>query len=217
MTQPDAAHEKLVIKLVYYGPALSGKTTNLQRLHDEISSTQRGELIALDTRNDRTLFFDLLPLGVRAPSGLLVKLKVFTVPGQVQHDSTRKAILADCHGVVFVADSQLRQTANNAASFGNLADNLAKLGRDIERFPVVLQFNKRDLPEIVPEEELAQRWGPTPWGMPALATALKGIGVGSTFRELLLRVLPSLEAEHGLAGQHGLTSQALLRSLGLET
>lgn len=217
MTQPDAAQEKLLIKLVYYGPALSGKTTNLQRLHDEVSASQRGELIALDTRNDRTLFFDLLPLGVRAPSGLLVKLKVFTVPGQVQHDSTRKAILADCHGVVFVADSQLRQTANNAASFGNLADNLAKLGRDIERFPVVLQFNKRDLPDIVSTEELAQRWGPTPWGMPVLATALKGDGVVSTFHELLLRVLPGLEAEHGLSSRHGLAPQALLRSLGLSS
>jgi hypothetical protein len=217
MTHPDAAHDKLLVKLVYYGPALSGKTTNLQRLHDAVSASQRGEMIALDTRNDRTLFFDLLPLGVRAPSGLLVKLKVFTVPGQVQHDSTRKAILADCHGIVFVADSQLRQTANNAASFGNLADNLARLGRDIEKFPVVLQFNKRDLPDIVSEEELSERWGPTPWGAPVLASALKGEGIADTFRMLLLRALPSLEAEHGLCARHGLTPQALLQSLGLDT
>jgi GTPase SAR1 family protein len=214
MTPPGSA-DKLLVKLVYYGPALSGKTTNLQRLHDEVTAAQRGELMALDTRNDRTLFFDLLPLGVRAPSGLLVKLKVFTVPGQVQHDSTRKAILADCHGAVFVADSQLSQTGNNAASFDNLADNLSRLGRDIEKFPLVLQFNKRDLPGIVPEEELHRRWGSSPWGAPVLATALKAVGIGATFSELLRRVIPTLEAEHRLSSQHGLTSDALLESLGL--
>src|SRR3954468_7890526 len=106
MADFDEQRNRLTIKLVYYGPALSGKTTNLTRLHDLLAPGMKGEMMMLDTAGDRTLFFDLLPLGFTAPSGLLVKIKLFTVPGQVAHDGTRKAVLSRTDGVVFVADSR---------------------------------------------------------------------------------------------------------------
>lgn len=208
------AVERLLVKLVYYGPALSGKTTNLQRLHDLVSPAQRGEMMVLDTRNDRTLFFDLLPLGMRLASGLFVKLKVFTVPGQAQHDGTRKALLADADGVIFVADSQRAQAANNTASFENLGDNLARLGRPLDKLPVVVQFNKRDLADIEPLPELQARWVGTPWAPVVPASALRSEGVVEAFALLVERVFERLDAQHGLRLRHGLTPSDLLARLG---
>lgn len=210
----EAGAQRLLVKLVYYGPALSGKTTNLQRLHDMVSPAQRGEMMMLDTRNDRTLFFDLLPLGVRLASGLFVKLKVFTVPGQAQHDGARKALLADADGVIFVADSQRSQAANNTASFENLGDNLARLGRPLEKLPLVVQFNKRDLADIEPLPELQARWAGTPWAPVVPASALRGEGVLESFRLLVQRVFERLDAQHALGPRHGLTAQDLLALLG---
>src|SRR5487761_2159455 len=128
MADFDEEHGRLTIKLVYYGPALSGKTTNLMQLHDLLGTELKGELMTLETQNDRTLFFDLLPVGFRTASGLLVKFKLFTVPGQVVHDGTRKAVLSRADGVVFVADSQISQGINNAESFRNLAENAGRVG-----------------------------------------------------------------------------------------
>src|SRR3972149_12284856 len=142
MAEYDEKAGKLTFKLVYYGPALSGKTTNLMRLHDLVAAELKGELMTLETQNDRTLFFDLLPLGFRAPSGLLVKFKLFTVPGQVAHDATRKAVLSRADGGVVVADSQRNQGGNNGESFQNLMDNLQRVGLDAERLAMVVQFNK---------------------------------------------------------------------------
>src|SRR3569832_1320168 len=116
MADYDEEANRLTIKLVYYGPAMSGKTTNLMQLHDVLQPSLKGEMMTLETQGDRTLFFDLLPLGFRAPSGLLVKFKLFTVPGQVAHDGTRKAVLSRADGVVFVADSQRNQAVNNGVS-----------------------------------------------------------------------------------------------------
>jgi signal recognition particle receptor subunit beta len=210
----DGTAERLLVKLVYYGPALSGKTTNLQRLHDLVNPAQRGEMMVLDTRNDRTLFFDLMPLGVRLASGLFIKLKVYTVPGQAQHDGARKALLADADGVIFVADSQRAQAANNTASFENLGDNLARLGRPLEKMPLVVQFNKRDLEDIEPLPELQSRWAGTPWAPVVPASALRGEGVLETFNLLVGRVFARLDALHGLGPRHGLTAQDLLALLG---
>jgi len=137
MAEYNEQQQKLTIKLVYYGPALSGKTTNLMRLHDLLSPELKGEMMTLETKNDRTLFFDLLPLGFRAPSGLLIKFKLFTVPGQVAHDGTRKAVLSRADGVAFIADSQQDQGTNNAESFQNLIDNAARVGLDFETLPLV--------------------------------------------------------------------------------
>ena len=212
----DEASRKITLKLVYYGPALSGKTTNLMRLHDLLPASARGELMTLETQNDRTLFFDLLPLGLRAPSGWLIKAKLFTVPGQVAHDGTRKAVLSRADGVVFVADSQVTQGENNAQSFENLEDNARRVGLDFETLPLVVQFNKRDLPNAVAEADVRERWGGAPWPL-AFASALSGDGVRETFSKLLDQVYPALDRACDLATRHGLDRAAFRRMAGGES
>lgn len=197
MAQYDEQTHSLTIKLVYYGPALAGKTTNLAALHDILSPDMKGEMMVLETRNDRTLFFDLLPLGFRTPGGTLVKFKLYTVPGQVQHDSTRKAVLSRADGVVFVADSQRNQVTNNAQSFENLAENTQRVGIGIETLPLVVQFNKRDLSDILSEEEISTRWGDAPWPI-TFASALKQAGVKETFAQLLQAVFQRLDKEQNI-------------------
>jgi len=198
MADWDEGLRRLTIKIVYYGPALSGKTTNLMRLHDLCAAEMVGEMMTLDTHNDRTLFFDLLPLGFHLPSGWLVKFKLYTVPGQVAHDSTRKALLSRADGVVFVADSQRNQGINNAAAFESLADNTARVGLDFATLPLIVQFNKRDLPDIISEEEIRGRWEGTGWQV-VLASAVNGAGVRETFAALLARVFESIahQDQHG--------------------
>jgi len=193
----------LTFKLVYYGPAQSGKTTNLLRLHDFLSPELKGEIMTMETKDDRTLFFDLLPLGFRAPSGLLVKFRLFTVPGQVAHDGTRKAVLSRADGVVFVADSDRSQETNNAESFQSMSDNCRRAGLDFDNLPMVVQFNKCDLPTAVPEAEIRERWSAAPWPL-VFSVALSGQGVGETF-EALLRALYRRQAEPlALLAEHGL-------------
>ncbi|MBU3054817.1 GTP-binding protein [Pseudomonas indica] len=207
------SERKLNLKVVYYGPALSGKTTNLMQLHTLLNPQRKGELMVLETRDDRTLFFDMLPIGLRSQEGLDLRLKLYTVPGQVQHDSTRKAVLSRADGVIFVADSQLSQQDNNATAFDNLADNLQKLGMDIESLPLVVQFNKRDLPDAIDEATLQARWAQTPWSPLSLASALNGEGVVESFRQLLRRLYPVLDREYQLAGRHGIDAEAFVRQL----
>ncbi len=182
----------LDIKLVFYGPALSGKTTNLICLHDLLCPQLKSEMMILETKNDRTLFFDLLPLGLRTATGLLIKVKLYTVPGQVAHDSTRKAVLSRADGVIFVADSQISQRHNNSVSFENLMENMAKVGLSPEKLPIVVQFNKRDLTDIISEEEVVRLWEPTPWEV-IFASALRRWGVVETFKLLLSLVYDSLD------------------------
>jgi signal recognition particle receptor subunit beta len=208
----DAPQEPLVIKLVYYGPALSGKTTNLMRLHDLLQPELIGNLMTMETQDDRTLFFDLLPLGFRTASGLLVKIKLFTVPGQVQHDSTRKAVLSRADGVVFVADSQRNQSINNGEAFQNLAENAARVGLDFDTLPLVVQFNKRDLPAILSEEEVLARWGKAPWPV-VFSVALTGQGVIETFEQLLHQVYTRMDEQHQLARVHDLTRDAFTKAI----
>ena len=152
--QLDFTARELTIKLVYYGPALSGKTT-LQALHAASSPEATGRLMTLETRDDRTLFFDLLPLTFSSEKGLSVRLKVFTVPGQVIHASTRRLVLQGADGVVFVADSREAETEHNAESFRDLRENLKQNGLSTKQLPLVLQFNKRDLPSVRTEAEHA--------------------------------------------------------------
>lgn len=212
MAELDEAAGRLTFKLVYYGPAQSGKTTNLMRLHDLLAPELKGEIMTLETQGDRTLFFDLLPLGFRAPSGLLVKLKLFTVPGQVAHDGTRKAVLSRADGVVFVADSQRTEETNNAESFRNLAENAGRVGIDFQRLPLVVQFNKRDLPAVVPEDEVRARWAQAAWPL-VFATALGGDGVRETFELLLRAVFRRFGAEYGLTERHGLDEAAFVAGM----
>lgn len=208
------AHErKLTLKVVYYGPALSGKTTNLMQLHSLLRPQRKGELMVLETRDDRTLFFDMLPIGLRGEGGLDLRLKLYTVPGQVQHDSTRKAVLARADGVIFVADSQPAQQDNNASAFDNLADNLQKLGMDMERLPMVVQFNKRDIAGAVDERELQARWANTPWSPLCMASALNGLGVVDSFRRLLERLYPVVDGEYRLRETEGIDGESFIRRL----
>lgn len=212
MIEYDEHSRKMVLKLVYYGPALSGKTTNILQLHEMISREERGALMVLDTIGDRTMYFDLLPFFIEAPSGLKVKVKVYTVPGQVQHDSTRKAVLQRADGVVFIADSQRSQETINFESFENLETNLTIVGLDIDRLPLVIQFNKRDLGNIVPENEIIRTWQGT--GIPVfMASALHGWGVVETFSKLAELTYHAINHRYRLAEDHGLTCEFFLKKL----
>src|SRR6185295_858753 len=147
----DVAERQLTLKLVYYGPPLSGKTSNLRALHTKVDKLNRGRMMTLDTRDDRTLFFDLLPIFFRT-SNFSFRIKVYTVPGQPVHEATRKIVLAGADGVVFVADSSPEQREANAASYKNLTANLVAFALD--KIPVVVQYNKRDLESALPPEQL---------------------------------------------------------------
>ncbi len=195
--QFNLAQRELTLKLVYYGPALSGKTTNLRALHALAPPTAVGRLMNLETRDDRTLFFDLLPMLVRTGSGLKVKIKLYTVPGQVIHESTRRVVLQQTDGVVFVADSQVSETAANQAAFAGLRRNLRALELS-DDLPLVVQFNKRDLPDIRSEAELA-RFARRSRTAVYPATAVRGTGVRETLEGLLGRVFDRLAVEHDLA------------------
>lgn len=212
MAEFDEENNKLTIKLVYYGPALSGKTTNLMCLHDLLAPELKGEIMTLETQNERTLFFDLLPLGFRAPSGLLIKVKLFTVPGQVAHDATRKAVLSRADGVVFVADSQRSQGENNAESFQNLEDNARRVGLDFDHLPLVVQFNKRDLPNVLSEAEIMERWSAAPWPL-TFASALTGDGVLDTFIKLLQQLYPVMDGFFRLSELHHVDANAFVKAV----
>ncbi|MBI5213260.1 MAG: GTPase domain-containing protein [Nitrospirae bacterium] len=212
MIEYDEIEQRMVLKLVYYGPAMSGKTTNLLQLHDILAVEGRGDLMTLDTKDDRTIFFDLLPFFFTAPSGLKIKVKVYTVPGQVRHDATRKAVLARADGIAFIADSQLSETANNSESFANLEKNLAFVGIDIEKMPLVIQFNKRDLKDIVSEDEIRRVWEPT--GIPVfMASALYGQGVLETFRRLVELTYDYIDSRHSLKEKHMLSKEMFVDNL----
>lgn len=209
MAEFSEIRQTLTVKLVYYGPALSGKTTNLARLHDLVGPQRKGDLLVMETMGDRTLYFDLLPLGLRAPSGLEVRLKLFTVPGQVAHDGTRKAVLSRADGVVFVADADRAQETNNGESFQSMTDNCRRVGLDFERLPLVVQFNKCDLPSAVPAAEIRERWSSAPWPQ-HFAVALVGDGVEATFESLLRELYRHQAAVLELAAAHGLDEAAFV-------
>lgn len=210
--QVDIARREIGLKIVYYGPALSGKTTNLQSLHRVLPEESTGRLMSLETRDDRTLFFDLLPLRVEASSGLKIKLKLYTVPGQVIHDATRRLVLQSADGVAFVADSRISEIESNGAAFQNLSDNLRSNGLDLRTMPLVIQFNKRDLPDVRPDaelDELAKR-GREPVFK---AVATEGKGVIETFLGLLQLTWSHLQAQHQFEQRFGVDSQELLLKL----
>jgi mutual gliding-motility protein MglA len=228
--QLNFAAREVTIKLVYYGPALSGKTTNLRALHELTSEDSRGRLMTLETKDDRTLFFDMLPLvfrgggsavkpltsggasgGGSAASGMSLRLKVFTVPGQVLHSSTRRLVLQGADGVAFVADSQVGETENNAASFMDLRANLKELGLSVKALPLVIQFNKRDMPSVRSDAEISALAGK---GREPVfkASAVKGEGVLETFFGLLHLTWSKLDSEHQLAKKLGFDTAKFLAS-----
>src|SRR5919197_4601356 len=149
----NQASKELQVKIVYYGPAMGGKTTNLVKVHENIQTAQeKGKLVSLATSSDRTLFFDFLPIEAVAIKGFKPKFQLYTVPGQVIYNTTRQLVLRGVDGIVFVADSQYEKMQENVESFANLEDNLKTLNMDLQDIPYVVQYNKRDLPNVAPVE-----------------------------------------------------------------
>ena len=208
MAVVDFAERQLTLKLVYYGPPLSGKTSNLRALHGEVDRLNRGRLMTLDTRDDRTLFFDLLPIFFRA-SGFSFRIKVYTVPGQPVHEATRKIVLANADGVVFVADSSPEAAQENRGSWTSLTGNLGSLG--LAEIPIVLQYNKRDLPTAVPLDAL-DRFG-DPARAISEASAKTGVGVVPTFFALVERAWDTLDRDLKLVDKLGIDAAAFRAAL----
>lgn len=149
-------HSKEVnCKIVYYGPGLGGKTTNIQHVYKRTSGDLKGKMVSLNTDNERTIFFDFLPLDLGEIRGFKTRFHLYTVPGQVFYESSRKLILRGVDGIIFVADSQVERMEDNIASFNSLIENLEDHGYDVSTLPLVIQWNKRDLPNVVPTEEMS--------------------------------------------------------------
>jgi hypothetical protein len=188
MVSINYAFREISCKIVYYGPGLSGKTTNLQYVHDRVPSKSRGDLISLATEADRTLYFDFLPIHVGDIGGFSTKFQLYTVPGQVFYDATRKLVLRGVDGIVFVADSQNAKMDENIESLANMYENLRENDVDPSAIPIVLQYNKRDLPEVGTIEELEKTLNPE--GRPYVeACAVKGLGVFDTMKRITKLVL----------------------------
>ncbi len=184
---------QVTTKIVYYGPGLCGKTTNLQWIHRKTAPGSRGDMVSLETEGDRTLFFDLLPLEVGIIGGMKVRIQLYTVPGQVFYNTTRQLVLKGVDGVVFVADSQVPALDANEESLANLRQNLQELGLDPAEVPVVFQYNKRDLAHILPVQRLQQALNPG--GIAHFeAAAVHGLGVFETLKEISRRTLDTVRA-----------------------
>lgn len=194
MSTVNVMAREIAAKVVFYGPGLSGKTTTLKKIYESVKPAHRGELMSLPTEADRTLFFDFLPVRVERVGEYSVRLALYTVPGQVFYNATRKLVLQGADGVVFVADSQPAAEDSNRESFQNLEENLAEQGIRIERFPLVIQYNKRDLPNALPLETLRERLNPA--GAPDFETcATNGEGVLDTLKAVMRLVIRDLRAK----------------------
>jgi signal recognition particle receptor subunit beta len=186
------ASREINCKIVYYGPGLCGKTTNLQYVYNKTAEESKGKMISLATETERTLFFDFLPLALGEIRGFKTRFHLYTVPGQVFYDASRKLILKGVDGVVFVADSQEERLDANIESLENLKDNLEEQGFDIEKIPFVIQYNKRDLPNVSSVEELSNLLNPRK--VPELeACAMSGEGVFETLKAVAKLVLNDLK------------------------
>jgi len=198
MSLVNYATREITCKIVYYGPGRSGKTTNLHYIYSQVPSDRKGQMVSLATQTDRTLFFDFLPLDLGTISGFTTRFQLYTVPGQVYYQTTRRLVLQGADGVVFVADSQSRQLEENIESLQDLHANLADHGVDARSVPLVLQYNKRDLPPDlllpVPALEDALNFRTVP---SFEADALHGTGVFETLRSISELVLRRLGASKG--------------------
>ena len=191
MTFINYAAKEINCKIVYYGPGLGGKTTNLQHIFNKTAPDRRGKMISLATEADRTLFFDFLPLDLGTIRGFTTRFHLYTVPGQVFYDASRKLILKGVDGVVFVADSQVDRMEANIESIRNLEENLDEHGFDLKTIPYALQFNKRDLPNVMPVDEMYRMLNfkrePTFIGI-----ATQGVGVFDTLKNVAKQILVEL-------------------------
>ncbi|HEV2879819.1 MAG TPA: GTPase domain-containing protein [Pyrinomonadaceae bacterium] len=191
MTFINYASREINCKIVYYGPGLCGKTTNLQYIYDSTAPASKGKLISLATETDRTLFFDFMPLELGTVRGFKTRFHLYTVPGQVFYDASRKLILKGVDGVVFVADSQEERMDANIEALYNLEENLKANGYDLLKLPYVLQLNKRDLPNVIPPDELVSELRRKDEAVHE-AVAYKGIGVFDTLKSVAKQVLTEL-------------------------
>ena len=193
MTFINYASREINCKIVYYGPGLCGKTTNLQYIYEKSNPGSKGKLISLATETDRTLFFDFLPLDLGTVRGFKTRFHLYTVPGQVFYDASRKLILKGVDGVIFVADSQVERMDANVEAIQNLIANLAAQGYELAKIPYILQLNKRDLPNVVPVDEMrSQLQQKNPLEPMIEASAYKGVGVFETLKSVAKLVLAEL-------------------------
>ena len=191
MSLVNYSTREITCKIVYYGPGRSGKTTNLQYIHAYVPEDKKGPMVSLATETDRTLFFDFLPLDLGSISGFRTRIQLYTVPGQVYYNATRKLVLRGADGVVFVADSQREQFDENIESLRNLHENLLEEDINVRDFPMVLQYNKRDLPGVIPVAELEDALNYR--SVPAYpAATISGEGVFETLKGVSQLVLQSL-------------------------
>ena len=198
MSLVNYATREITCKIVYYGPGRSGKTTNLHHIYEQVPRDRKGKMVSLATQTDRTLFFDFLPLDLGTISGFTTRLQLYTVPGQVYYQTTRKLVLQGADGVVFVADSQSRQVEENVESMQDLHANLAEQGVDVRALPLVIQYNKQDLPRDLILDVPALEDSLNFRGVPSFsAGAVSGAGVFETLRgisELVLRRMSTVTA-----------------------
>jgi signal recognition particle receptor subunit beta len=191
MSMINYASREINCKIVYYGPGLGGKTTNLEYIYQKVSPNTRGKLISLATETERTLFFDFLPVDLGTIRGFKTRFHLYTVPGQVYYNASRKLILKGVDGCVFVADSQVERLDANIESMHNLYENLAEYGYDLRQIPFVIQYNKRDLPSVSPVEELERHLNPD--AVPSYeGVATTGLGVFDTLKAVAKLVIKSL-------------------------
>lgn len=191
MSMINYASREINCKIVYYGPGLCGKTTNLEYVYNQVNPETRGKMISLATENERTLFFDFLPVDLGNIRGFKTRFHLYTVPGQVYYNASRRLILKGVDGIVFVADSQAERMDANLASMQNLYENLAEYGYDPRQLPMVLQYNKRDLSSRVPVDELSAQLNPG--GLEEFESiAIEGEGVFDTLRAVSKQVIKAL-------------------------
>ena len=196
MSLVNYSTREITCKIVYYGPGRSGKTSNLQYVHAFVPEERKGPMVSLATETDRTLFFDFLPLDLGTISGFRTRMQLYTVPGQVYYNATRKLVLRGADGVVFVADSQREQFDENIESLRNLHENLLEENVDLRTFPMVIQYNKRDLPGVLPISDLDDALNFR--GVPAFpAAAVSGDGVFDTLKAVSQLVLQNLSRRFG--------------------
>lgn len=193
MPSIDPTKREISCKVVYYGPGLGGKTTNLQYIHRKVDPRVRGKLISIATQTERTLFFDFIPISLGKIKGLNTRFHFYTVPGQSFYNRSRQAILKNVDGIVFVADSQESRLDANIDSYYNMEENLAEYGYDLKKIPLVMQWNKRDMEGILPVETLSQECNPLK--VPEFgAVATTGVGVFESLREIVKIVMDDIKS-----------------------
>ncbi len=191
MVQINFAQKEIQCKIVYYGPGMSGKTTNLELVHGKVPDENRGELTSIATTGERTLYFDYMPLDLGQIAGIQTKFQLYTVPGQIYYKSTRRLVLQGVDGIVFVADSSAAKLRENQESFEDLEQNLKEMGKTLQDVPIIVQYNKRDLPDAMPIDELEEKVNQH--GFPYTeAVANSGDGVFPTLKQLSQKVLESV-------------------------